>query len=492
MVSKKTKLARRAAKEAELNPSETVPSASASPTPEPESAPAEEIDPITRAEQIKEQGNAAFRTKKYAEAIDFYTQAIAAATLQSRSPSTKTLLRLARCQAALGLATPALSTLNTIHPQDDAVLQLRKKLNDLEGHLRNFESSRKKKDWGMARLSLEKCEQCIEAEGDEVPTDWRMWRVELELAKAANNALRMTPNSPEVLSLRGLVLFLDGKLTAAATHAGNALRLDPSYEPAQRLRKRIKDVERLKDEGNNAFKLGQHQQAIEKYGEAIDRIGRAEEEGKGGQIRATLLSNRATTLVKLNKHDEALEDIEASLLLSSKSFKVYRTRARIHLHLEAYDKAVADFKSAIQYAQDDVGYSSERDIRELKSDLKKAEAALKRSKTKDYYKILGVQRDCTEIEIKKAYRRESLKHHPDKGGDEEKFKLVVEANSVERYDMGDDEDGMNDGGFGGGMGGMSQADLANLFAQFSGGGFGGARGGGFGHSHGGYSHGFSF
>ncbi len=109
----------------------------------------------------------------------------------------------------------------------------------------------------------------------------------------------MSPNSPEVLSLRGLVLFLDGKLTAAATHAGNALRLDPSYEPAQRLRKRIKDVERLKDEGNNAFKLGQHQQAIEKYGEAIDRIGSAEEEGKGGQIRATLLSNRATTLVKV-------------------------------------------------------------------------------------------------------------------------------------------------------------------------------------------------
>jgi len=46
--------------------------------------------------------------------------------------------------------------------------------------------------------------------------------------------------------------------------------------------------------------------------------------------------------------------------------------------------------------------------------LKKAEAALKRSKTKDYYKILGVPRDCGDAEIKKAYRRESLKHHPDK------------------------------------------------------------------------------
>ena len=53
-------------------------------------------------------------------------------------------------------------------------------------------------------------------------------------------------------------------------------------------------------------------------------------------------------------------------------------------------------------------------MRALRGELKRAEAALKRSKTKDYYKILGVPRDCNEADIKKAYRRESLKHHPDK------------------------------------------------------------------------------
>jgi hypothetical protein len=50
----------------------------------------------------------------------------------------------------------------------------------------------------------------------------------------------------------------------------------------------------------------------------------------------------------------------------------------------------------------------------LQGELKKAEAALKRSKSKDYYKILGVAKDCGDMDIKKAYRRESLKHHPDK------------------------------------------------------------------------------
>jgi DnaJ family protein C protein 7 len=91
-----------------------------------------------------------------------------------------------------------------------------------------------------------------------------------------------------------------------------------------------------------------------------------------------------------------------------------------------------------------------------------------------------LKKDCTDIEIKKAYRRESLIHHPDKGGDEEKFKLVVEAHAVlsdpqrrARYDSGVDEDGQTDSG--GGPGGV---DLSQMFSAFGGaGGFGGFGGG---------------
>lgn len=60
----------------------------------------------------------------------------------------------------------------------------------------------------------------------------------------------------------------------------------------------------------------------------------------------------------------------------------------------------------------------------MKTEHRQAEVALKRSKSKDHYKILEVERTATEIEIKKAYRKQSLLHHPDKGGSEEKFKDV--------------------------------------------------------------------
>lgn len=48
----------------------------------------------------------------------------------------------------------------------------------------------------------------------------------------------------------------------------------------------------------------------------------------------------------------------------------------------------------------------------------------------DYYKLLGLKKDATESEIKKAYRKLALTHHPDKGGDENKFKEIAEAYEV--------------------------------------------------------------
>lgn len=45
----------------------------------------------------------------------------------------------------------------------------------------------------------------------------------------------------------------------------------------------------------------------------------------------------------------------------------------------------------------------------------------------DHYQILGVAKEATDTEIKKAYRKLASKHHPDKGGDAEKFKEIQKA-----------------------------------------------------------------
>ena len=48
----------------------------------------------------------------------------------------------------------------------------------------------------------------------------------------------------------------------------------------------------------------------------------------------------------------------------------------------------------------------------------------------EYYDVLKIRRNANENEIKKAYRKECLKHHPDKGGDKEHFMKLKRAHDV--------------------------------------------------------------
>lgn len=105
---------------------------------------------------------------------------------------------------------------------------------------------------------------------------------------------------------------------------------------------------------------------------------------------------------------------------------------------------------------------------------------------RDYYEVLGVAKNASEAEIKKAYRKMALKYHPDKNPDdkeaEDKFKeaaeayeILSDANKKARYDQYGHAGLGGAGGFGGG--GMNMDDIFSQFGDIFGGAFGGSFGG---------------
>lgn len=285
-----------------------------------------------------------------------------------------------------------------------------------------------------------------------------------EAQEIANDAVMKDQTNSDALFVRGMCLYYQDQAEKAFQHFQRVLQYSPDHYKARDFYKKAKSLQRTKTAGNDAFKAGNWQEAYDLYTESLT----IDPDNK--HINAALYFNRATTLSKLNRLDDCIKDCTKAIELDDSYIKAYARRAKAYMDMEDYENAVIDYEKLCKLDK----------TREHNQLLKDAKLELKKSKRKDYYKILGVNKSANDDEIKKAYRKRALAHHPDrfpnatedeKKEEEKKFKEVGEAYNVlsdpkkrSRYDNGQDLDDMGSG--------MSGADIDPnlLFQAFFGGG----------------------
>lgn len=410
----------------------------------------------------------------------------------------KILHRLARIYTSLGRPQDALDTYaripNASVTDTAAARKAQQSISMAEKQIQDEDGN-----GNMALWSIDQAKQTLGA-GTPLPRSWQILRAKAnlkigsanalgEVQAIAQNLMRENSMDAEAIVLAGRAFYLkDDKPRQGKTdydradgYFRQALALDPDNTDARNCLRTMKKLERARNEANDIFKRGRYSEAVGLYSEAIkiDPSNRV--------TNAKLLGNRALARIKIKEYEEARADCDQALKLDPTYIKAKRTRAKATGESGDWEQAVKDLKAL---AEENPGDN------ELARELRNAELELKKSKRKDYYKILGVDKDAGDKDIERAYKRKAAVLHPDKTmGDkkkEEEFKDCLEAKETlldpqkrQMYDSGADlmEPGMGGmggfpGGFGGGGfgGGGMQIDPEMLFNMM--GGMGGGRGGG--------------
>lgn len=318
-----------------------------------------------------------------------------------------------------------------------------------------------------------------------------------------------TDDIHDLVLLRALILFQMGNTDDSIKHLRQILGGDPDNKQAFAMLKFLKTLSKKKAEADIAYKSKNYESAISLYTDAIQTyttsINVDTDNSQSPLVfldSVTFVSklhfNRASSHANLRQHTEAIQDCTKAIRLDESYVKAYMRRASSHLMIgEESDcnQAIRDYEYVLSNLS-----PSEEQSKDLKKKIRSAQVQLKRSKRKDFYKILGVPKDATESEIKKCYRKLALKWHPDRhaNSSEEKkkeaentfrdvnlaYEVLSDSTKKRRYDDGVEEQDLDNphataGGHGmGGMGGIDPNDLFEMFMrQQAGGGRGG--GGGF-------------
>jgi len=239
----------------------------------------------------------------------------------------------------------------------------------------------------------------------------------VECIADAGEVVKIENENIEALLLRGRAYYATADHEMTMRHLRESLKFDPEHVEAKKLFNQLKKIIAKYNAGEEEFNKGQYKEAYENYLAAVGIDPGHNEFNKGVYLKM------CRCLTELRQVEKAMEvcdkalDIDGNLIDAHIIISEYLTKYAETT--QEFENAVAGWRKALQI---------DRNSPVAQDGLRRAEAGLKQSKKKNYYKTLEVPRHADLATIKRQYRKLALVYHPDKHSDkseEEKEKVTV-------------------------------------------------------------------
>ncbi|KAI9703975.1 MAG: hypothetical protein M1820_005757 [Bogoriella megaspora] len=261
------------------------------------------------------------------------------------------------------------------------------------------------------------------------------------------------------LQISAMTFYSLGETEKGLTAITKCLHNDPDSKSCSKLRRRQKNLEKQLKKMHQLFEKRQYNSGVKMLVPSGEEPGLIKEvqddirdyreleyihQNAPDGLYIDLVEKACEAYIEMNNHKKAEPYCQDALARKPTSLHGLLFKAKAQIDAEEFEEAIRILDSAEEH------HGQHQKVQSMKQD---ARIRLKQSKQKDYYKVLSVDRDADERDIKRAYRRLTIQFHPDKAAAqgytkeeaEKKMAAINEAYEVlsdpelkARFDRGDD------------------------------------------------------